>query len=99
MPVAHAASDQERDQRQPDLSLLLCPTNWLPLSHEIAERLDPLIRSCLLAPQVQEVHAAFGIESDNPSSPALGELDIVGRSQDAVVGVLARYQEGSRTET
>jgi hypothetical protein len=48
-----------------DLPSLLGPAERLPGDNQIAERLDPPVRCCLLTPEIEEVHAALGIEPDD----------------------------------
>ena len=56
---------EERADAGLDLPALLGPADRLPLQHEVAERLDPLVRRRLLAPQVEQVHAALRVEADH----------------------------------
>jgi hypothetical protein len=56
-------SIEKRTNAGPDLPLLLGPLGRLPFLYEIAEGLDPFVCCGLLAPEVEEVHAALWIEA------------------------------------
>jgi hypothetical protein len=58
-----SASLEKRTNAGSDLSLLLGPSEGLPKLDEIAPRIDPFLRACLLPPDVQEVWVAVVVKA------------------------------------
>src|SRR5207245_1059884 len=75
------AAVQERTNASPDLPLLLGPAEWLPVQHQIAKRLDPLVSGGLSTPQIEKVEVPLRVKPDNQVDrvvPAIGRNRIVG---------------------
>jgi hypothetical protein len=83
---------ERRADTSTDLSLLLSPAYWLPLKHKITESFDPFIGRALLAPAVEQIHAAFRVNPNHEMNGVIAAVSCDGRVRtplDAQAGSLS----------